>query len=412
MRHVLPRRHRPGLRRRTPACSRDRIAAALGAGGGRRLAPALAAGRPGLGRRRGGTCCAGRWTARASLAGAGLAAGRPGRDRARPDAARRWAAATCATRGCGCCWTGTPPTPAPTRAGRRPRWLAIPYAELDVRRLVPARRPGHARRRAARPVRARWASPSTSAPPVAAHRRRRRPGRRGAPRRRRRGPPADLVVANADALHVYRDLLPHPRARPRRLADRSLAGFVLLLGVRGTTPALAHHTVFFPPDYDAEFDAVFGRPGRRARPPRRPGRLRHRAPTTRPSARTGTRRGSCWSTRPARHAWPRRLARARAGRGVRATGSSPCWPRAGSTCGTGCCSARSAPRADLDAGDRRPGRRDLRHASHGCRPAPARQPRPGRRACSWSAARPTPAAACPMVTLSAKIVADQIGPAR
>jgi phytoene desaturase len=71
---------------------------------------------------------------------------------------------------------------------------------------------------------------------------------------------ADLVVANADALHVYRDLLPTP-ARAKRLRERSLGGFVLLLGVRGATEELAHHTVFFPPDYDAEFDAVFdGRP--------------------------------------------------------------------------------------------------------------------------------------------------------
>jgi phytoene desaturase len=76
---------------------------------------------------------------------------------------------------------------------------------------------------------------------------------------------ADVVVANADALIVYRDLLPTP-SRLGGLADRSLAGFVLLLGVRGSTPQLAHHTVFFPADYDAEFDAVFGAPGRRARP--------------------------------------------------------------------------------------------------------------------------------------------------
>jgi phytoene desaturase len=68
---------------------------------------------------------------------------------------------------------------------------------------------------------------------------------------------ADVVVSDVDALTLYRDLLPTP-SRLARLADRSLAGFVLLLGVRGTTGALAHHTVFFPPDYDAEFDAVFG----------------------------------------------------------------------------------------------------------------------------------------------------------
>jgi phytoene desaturase len=76
---------------------------------------------------------------------------------------------------------------------------------------------------------------------------------------------ADVVVANVDALTLYRDLLPSP-GRLAGLADRSLAGFVLLLGVRGVTPSLAHHTVFFPGDYDAEFDAVFGSPGRRARP--------------------------------------------------------------------------------------------------------------------------------------------------
>ena len=72
--------------------------------------------------------------------------------------------------------------------------------------------------------------------------------------------PADVVVANADAEEVHRRLLP-PAARPRgrrRPAQRSLSGFVLLLGLRGRTPGLAQHTVIFPADYDAEFDAVFG----------------------------------------------------------------------------------------------------------------------------------------------------------
>jgi phytoene desaturase len=67
---------------------------------------------------------------------------------------------------------------------------------------------------------------------------------------------ADAVVANADALSVYEDLLPTPR-RAHRLLARSLAGFVLLLALRGATPGLAHHTVWFPADYDAEFDATF-----------------------------------------------------------------------------------------------------------------------------------------------------------
>jgi phytoene desaturase len=77
--------------------------------------------------------------------------------------------------------------------------------------------------------------------------------------------PADIVVSDVDAITLYRDLLPAPKPLAG-LADRSLAGFVLLLAVRGETPELAHHNVFFPRNYDAEFDAVFGAPGRRARP--------------------------------------------------------------------------------------------------------------------------------------------------
>ncbi|HEX6919693.1 MAG TPA: phytoene desaturase family protein [Actinomycetes bacterium] len=78
---------------------------------------------------------------------------------------------------------------------------------------------------------------------------------------------ADVVVANADAAHVYRDLLGagDGRALARRATRRlrratpSLSGFVLMLALRGRTPGLAHHTVLFPRDYDAEFDAIFGR---------------------------------------------------------------------------------------------------------------------------------------------------------
>jgi phytoene desaturase len=80
---------------------------------------------------------------------------------------------------------------------------------------------------------------------------------------------ADVVVSNVDALTVYRDLLPTP-SRLARLSDRSLAGFVLLLGVRGSTPSLAHHNVFFPRYYRAEFDAIFGSATRRATLPSDP----------------------------------------------------------------------------------------------------------------------------------------------
>ena len=76
--------------------------------------------------------------------------------------------------------------------------------------------------------------------------------------------PADVVVANADASHVYRDLLDPTLSatrEPRRRLSRavpSLSGFVLLLAVRGRTPGLQHHNVWFPENYDAEFDSVFG----------------------------------------------------------------------------------------------------------------------------------------------------------
>jgi phytoene dehydrogenase-like protein len=94
------------------------------------------------------------------------------------------------------------------------------------------------------------------------------------------------VVANVDAITLYRDLLPSP-ARLTGLADRSLGGFVLLLGVRGDTPELAHHTVFFPRRYDAEFDAIFPGPGRRARPVDDPAVFVTRAvdPAVRPDGR-------------------------------------------------------------------------------------------------------------------------------
>lgn len=79
--------------------------------------------------------------------------------------------------------------------------------------------------------------------------------------------PADIVVSDADASRLYSELLPGPVAtqqlRRLRRATPSLSAFVLLLAVRGRTLGLRHHNVWFPTDYDAEFDAVFGR---RARP--------------------------------------------------------------------------------------------------------------------------------------------------
>lgn len=74
---------------------------------------------------------------------------------------------------------------------------------------------------------------------------------------------ADIVVANADAGTVYANLLDDQRAnkvaKEITRTDASLAGFVLLLAVRGRTPGLAHHNVWFPANYDDEFDSIFGK---------------------------------------------------------------------------------------------------------------------------------------------------------
>ncbi|PWD52496.1 phytoene desaturase [Serinibacter arcticus] len=77
---------------------------------------------------------------------------------------------------------------------------------------------------------------------------------------------ADVVVANADASHVYGELLDGAAARAElrslRRATPSLSGFVLLLALEGLPAELreraAHHRVLFPADYDDEFDSVFG----------------------------------------------------------------------------------------------------------------------------------------------------------
>jgi phytoene desaturase len=71
--------------------------------------------------------------------------------------------------------------------------------------------------------------------------------------------PADVVVADVDATHLYRDLIPRRRLRPR--SAPSSAGFVMLLGLSDAAPDLGHHTVLLPAldgvGYAAEFDAVF-----------------------------------------------------------------------------------------------------------------------------------------------------------
>ena len=66
---------------------------------------------------------------------------------------------------------------------------------------------------------------------------------------------ADAVVANVDEAVVRR--WTGGTRRADALPERSVSGFALMLGLRGRTPGLTHHTICFPQSYDAEFDDVF-----------------------------------------------------------------------------------------------------------------------------------------------------------
>jgi phytoene desaturase len=78
--------------------------------------------------------------------------------------------------------------------------------------------------------------------------------------------PADVVVSDADARVLYDRLLPGRAVAVRtvravlRRTPASVAGFVLLLALDGFGARQPAHRIWFPPDYDAEFDALFRRP--------------------------------------------------------------------------------------------------------------------------------------------------------
>ena len=222
--------------------------------------------------------------------------------------------------------------------------------------------------------------------------------------------PADVVVANADARHVYRDLLPQPRLLRRvRRAVPSLSAFVLLLGVRGRTPGMAHHNVLFPDTRDPEFDAVFGDPA---------------APVADPAIHI-----SCPddpAVRPDDHeAWSVLVNAPRHGRGPGAVNwDSP--ELAGSYAGRllGLLARRGLPvadrllfsevitPADLARRTRAPGGAIYGSSSNGARAAflrpRNRSPVPGLFLVGGSA---HPGGSLPLVALSAEIVAGLVGPA-
>ncbi len=72
----------------------------------------------------------------------------------------------------------------------------------------------------------------------------------------------DIIVANTDAEHLYRDLLPDDAALKKvQRADRSTSGFAMCMGVSGQTPdvdgaSLGHHNVFFSNDSAQEFRQI------------------------------------------------------------------------------------------------------------------------------------------------------------
>lgn len=74
---------------------------------------------------------------------------------------------------------------------------------------------------------------------------------------------ADVVIANSDVVYTYRTLIA-PQFRPRytdmklNQLDPGGSGMILMLGVDGTYPQLAHHTKFMPRDYrKGDLDAMF-----------------------------------------------------------------------------------------------------------------------------------------------------------
>ncbi|AGZ40254.1 zeta-phytoene desaturase [Actinoplanes friuliensis DSM 7358] len=219
---------------------------------------------------------------------------------------------------------------------------------------------------------------------------------------------ADVVVSNVDAVTTYRELLPSP-GRLAGLADRSLAGFVILLGVRGSTPELAHHTVFFPGNYNAEFDAVFGSPGTgvRARPASDPTIFVTRAedPAVHPpgteawfilvnAARHGTDFGAVDWRRPGlAQAYADHILKRLAARGVDVRDRV--------------LFAETRTPADLAESTAAPGGTIYGTAGGLLRPG-NRGPVDGLFLVGGST---HPGGGLPMVTLSAKIVADEIGPA-
>ncbi|KAA9395044.1 phytoene desaturase [Kocuria coralli] len=78
--------------------------------------------------------------------------------------------------------------------------------------------------------------------------------------------PADRVISAADLHHTETQLLSRSQQTyPERYWARRQTGpgaVLVLLGVRGELPELAHHSLMFTEDWDENFAAIFDQPGR------------------------------------------------------------------------------------------------------------------------------------------------------
>jgi phytoene desaturase len=231
-----------------------------------------------------------------------------------------------------------------------------------------------------------------------------------------RAAPADVVVSDADATVLYGRLLRPSAVVPRlgaaaaraalRRAPASVSGFVVLLALEGTGAGPAHR-VFFPADYDAEFDALFRRPAPVADPtvyvhaPGGPGSappgcegwfVLVNAPSHDPS------HGVDWDAPGLRERYADRVLEVLARRGVEVRDRIR-WREVRTP-------------ADLERATASPGGAIYGTASHGARAAllrPSnRSPVRGLYLVGGSA---HPGGGLPIVALSAAIVADLVGPA-
>ncbi len=71
---------------------------------------------------------------------------------------------------------------------------------------------------------------------------------------------ANIVVANTDAAYTYSQLLPDKVRQPRlNQLEPSCSGFILFLGLDRQYSKLAHHNILFSRDYKKEFADIFER---------------------------------------------------------------------------------------------------------------------------------------------------------